>query len=329
MKGVSFEALESVLLSINPWSTDDYFLEILLSMVATIDTKIDAGVVRALRPLPRAYRRLAYELFFSIVSKLDGADEEPEVFSEPSSVASPLHCQNNIPLHFDNNFFLDKEIKFILEQGVKNIPNISALWGPAFGAARYRWLAKFHLKVNSVSDTFAAVLLSTDWSKSNIPERSFRDLIQLFEKKDMPFAPISGVPYELSFTLKQFLKLVSSFSTETVTSNWTCLLRLLKHVSIPQSDADSDLEIVKERNFLGTFEMVCKKSDTATDNWKCATSVMSMFALAATFFERDVPFDTELEKKFKDCSETNPNGPESRILNQIEYSQKNKIINLS
>jgi hypothetical protein len=55
VKGVSFEALESVLLSINPWSTDDYFLEILLSMVATIDTKIDAGVVRALRPLPRAY----------------------------------------------------------------------------------------------------------------------------------------------------------------------------------------------------------------------------------------------------------------------------------
>ena len=145
----------------------------------------------------------------------------------------------------------------------------------------------------------------------------------------MPFAPISGVPYELSFTLKQFLKLVSSFSTETVTSNWTCLLRLLKHVSIPQSDADSDLEIQKERNFLGNFEMVCKKSDTATDNWKCATSVMSMFALAATFFERDVPFDAELEKKFKDCSETNPNGPESRILNQIKYSQKNKIINPS
>ena len=27
VKGVSFEALESVLLSINPWSTDDYFLE--------------------------------------------------------------------------------------------------------------------------------------------------------------------------------------------------------------------------------------------------------------------------------------------------------------
>ena len=56
VKGVSLEALESVLLSINPWSTDDYFLDILLSMVATIDTKIDAGVVRALRPLPRAYR---------------------------------------------------------------------------------------------------------------------------------------------------------------------------------------------------------------------------------------------------------------------------------
>jgi hypothetical protein len=46
IEGVSFDALESVLLTINPWSIDDYLLQILTTMVSNVGSnQIDVGVV--------------------------------------------------------------------------------------------------------------------------------------------------------------------------------------------------------------------------------------------------------------------------------------------
>lgn len=185
--GVSLEALESVLLSINPWFTDNYHLKILLPMVYSSD--IDVGVVKALQELPRANHSLAYELFFSTIEQVN--------MKNSSSVTNPLHGQSNIEeISFDNDFFTDKEIGFILRAG--SIPHISVLWSSAFGTARYRWLAKYHLIVESVSDIFTSLLLSTDWSKSTIPEEIFLDFIPLFKREKRSIGPTCGIPFIIS-----------------------------------------------------------------------------------------------------------------------------------
>ena len=237
-----------------------------------------------------------------------------------SSVTNPLHGQSNIEeISFDNDFFTDKEIGFILRAG--SIPHISVLWSSAFGTARYRWLAKYHLIVESVSDIFTSLLLSTDWSKSTIPEEIFLDFIPLFKREKRSIGPTCGMPYPLFLTTQQFVKLISSFTTDTITSNWTCLLRLLQYVYISYPVDHNELGYEHERNFLGTFEMVCKESDITSNKWKCAIAIMSIFALSTKYFERDVAFDAELEQKFILCSEADTIGPAGKMLNQIQYNR--------
>jgi hypothetical protein len=335
IEGVSFDALESILFTINPWSIDDYFLKILITMVSKIGcNKIDVEVVRVMQLVPRGDRCLAYELFFFVVSGCNGDDNH--------DVTSPLHHEidnqnvsSNVdiqkvssPIHFEIDFFIDKEIKFILEQGVKNIPHISTLWGPSFGAARYQWLAKHYRKVECVSDTFSAILLSTDWSESTIPERCFLDFLQLFKKKGNSIYSTSSQPYELSFTIEEFVKLLSSFTTETIMSNWTCLIGLLDIVFTPP-EVRNESEDIKDKNknnrkFLKTFETVCKNSDITSDKWKCAISILSVFALSATFFEGENIFDSQLYRNLINDSKIDPTGPASKILNEFTYSQRKK-----
>lgn len=333
IEGVSFDALESILFTINPWSIDDYFLKILITMVSKIGcNKIDVGVVRVMQSVPRGDRCLAYELFFFVVSGCNGDDNR--------NVSSPLHHEiENVsshvdiqkassPIHFEIDFFIDKEIKFILEQGVKNIPHLSTLWGPSFGAARYQWLAKHYRKVEFVSDTFSAILLSTDWSESTIPESCFLDFLQLFKKKGNSLYSTSNQPYELSFSKEEFVKLLSSFTTETIMSNWTCLLGLLDIVFTPP-DIRNESEDIQNKNknnrkFLKTFETVCKNSDITNDKWKCAISILSVFALSATPFEGDDIYDSKLNTKLINDSKIDPTGPASKILNELTYSRRKK-----
>lgn len=83
----------------------------------------------------------------------------------------------------------------------------------------------------------------------------------------------------------------------------------------------NELGYEHERNFLGTFEMVCKESDITSNKWKCAIAIMSIFALSTKYFGRDVAFDAELEQKFILCSEADPIGPAGKMLNQIQYNR--------
>jgi len=292
IEGVSFDALESILLTINPWSIDDYLLQILTTMVSKVGSnQINVGVVNWLLSVPRGDRRLAYELFFSIVTK----------------------CNNIQEVHVVGNFFLEKDIKFIIEQTITNIPHLRVLWEPLFGTIRYHWLAKHYRYEESLAITFSNIILNTDWSESTVHVASFQTLLSLFKKKGVFSSERENC--DLSFTSEEFITLVFSFTKETITSNWTCLYFLLDHAYVQRTDLSRNINEEKIRKIVNTLETVCKNCDTNSDEWKCAIEVMLIFTPSIKFFEEKI--DLSLQIKF-----SNGDIKANQMLNLIENPPK-------
>ena len=241
--GVSYDALTRILLTINPWCLQDDEIDVLVNAVSRTKRGMGIAVVRHLQALNHGHRNPPFKLFLLIVDVSEGLVDVP---------------------------MSDYEFRFLIHQAVVNIPHLATLWKAPFGTARYRWIATCFLRV-ALADTFLAIILSTDWTASIVPEECFRDMMSLFDTNS--FHGSTHAPYRLSVTATELFGVLLLFTKQTADSNWSCLLCLLRHAHVPHEELAELIYQSKHHLFLGSLA-------TATDmpfRCQCVSKIIAMF----------------------------------------------------
>lgn len=243
--GVSYDALTRILLTINPWCLMDNEIDVLVDAVYRTKRGMVTAVVCHLQTLTHGHRPPPFKLFLLIVDVSEGLVDIP---------------------------MSDFDVGFLIHQAVVNIPHLATLWKAPFGTARYRWIATYFLRVN-LADTFLAIILSTDWTASIVPERCFRETMSLFDTNTNSHHGSVQAPYRLSVTATELFGVLLLFTNETADSNWSCLLCLLQHAHVPHEELAELIYQSKHHLFLDSLA-------TATDmpfRRQCVSKITVMF----------------------------------------------------
>lgn len=241
--GVSYDALTRILLTINPWCLDDDEIDVLVNAVYRTKRRMGKAVVCHLQTLNHGHRPPPFKLFLLIVDVSEGL----------------VDIQVS-----------DFDMGFLIHQAVVNIPHLATLWKAPFGTARYRWIATYYLKV-ALADTFLAIILSTDWTASVVPERWFRRTMSLFDTNS--FHGSMHAPYRLSVTATELFGVLLLFTKQTADSNWSCLLCLLEHAHVPPEE-------LAELIYQSKYYLFLDSLATATDMpfmHQCVSKIIAMF----------------------------------------------------